>query len=75
MVRFSPSEFVVVKDVSSVACFGIVITGGKRRSVSLKTLWDRSEADGVRVCMDAIADLRHGVVERLEVFVCLDSDT
>ena len=38
MVRFSPHAFVVVNDVSSALCFGIVITGGKRRSVSLKTL-------------------------------------
>ena len=40
MVRFSPAALVVVNDVSSALCFGMVIAGGKSRSVSLKTLSD-----------------------------------
>lgn len=38
MVRFSPAAFVVVNEVSSALCLGMVITGGNSRRVSLKTL-------------------------------------
>ncbi len=38
IVRFSPYAFVVVNEVSSALCFGIVMAGGNSRRVSLKTL-------------------------------------
>ena len=40
MVRFSPAALVVVNDVSSALCLGMVITGGNSLRVSLNTLSD-----------------------------------
>ena len=51
IVRFSPHALVVVNAVSSALCFGMVIAGGKRRRVSLKTLRSarvRNLRDGAR---------------------------
>lgn len=38
-LRFSPAVFVCVNTVSSAFDFGILMAGGKYRSVSLKTLY------------------------------------
>ena len=79
MVRFSPAALVVVNDVSSALCFGMVITGGNSRSVSLNTLSTRelnrrsehpSADDVINERKEGREkDARHGVGEGGELFV------